>query len=183
MKKIAVLSFILFSFCISTSVAQEVKVKEDKVKMKDKGDSKTGGISTGSFKANYSSNFQMGNAAHVQKIMDMWQDWDDNMLDRHDYAADTITMYFSDGGSTKGKAENFAEGKKYRSRFASVKTDLHAVVPLRSNDRNEDIVAVWGLETNTLPDGTVEKNEIHEVWFFNKDGKISSMRQWQAKVK
>lgn len=92
-------------------------------------------------------------------------------------------MYFSDGSSMKGKAENFAAGKKYRSTLASVKTDLHAVVPLRSNDRNEDVVAVWGMETNTLPDGKIEKKSIHEVWFFNKDGKISTMRQWHANVK
>jgi len=183
MKKIAILSFLFLTFLISTSLAQDMKAKDDKEKMKDKGDKKMAGMSTGNYKAMYSSNFQMGNALYVQKIMDVWQDWDDNMLDRHDYFADTLTMYFSDGSSMKGKAENYAAAKKYRSGFTAVKTDLHAVVPLRSNDKNEDLVAVWGHETNTLPDGKVEKKSLHEVWFFNKDGMITAMRQWNADVK
>ena len=152
------------------------------MKMKDKGD-RMGAISTGNYKATYSSNFQMGNAAYVQKIMNVWQDWDDNMLNRHDYFADSLAMYFSDGSMMKGKAENFAAAKKYRSGFTSVKTVLHAIVPLRSNDRNEDVVAVWGEETNTLPDGKIEKKALHEVWFFNKDGMITAMRQWTSEVK
>ena len=182
MKKIAILSFILLSFLISTSIAQDVKSKDDKTKMKDKGD-KMGAMPTGNFKPTYSSNFQIGNPSYVQKIMDVWQDWDDNMLDRHDYMADTITMYFSDGNSMKGKAENYAAAKKYRGSFSSVKTILHAVVPLRSNDLNEDIVAVWGQEINTHADGKVEKKNLHEAWFFNKDGKIATMRQWTGEVK
>lgn len=181
MKKIAILSFTLFAFSVTSTFAQDVKAKEDKVKIKDKGD-KMGGISTGNYKATYSSNFQIGNAAHVAKVMDIWQDWDDNKLDRHDYFADTLTMYFPDGTSMKGKTENLEAAKKYRGGLTAVTTILHAVVPLR-NDRNEDVVAIWGQEVNTHPDGKIEKKNLHEVWFFNKDGRISDMRQFQALVK
>jgi hypothetical protein len=181
MKKMAILSMVSLSLFLSVSFAQNVKVKEDKMKVK--GDGKMASLNTGNYKATYSANFQIGNSSYAQKIMEMWQDWDDNMLDRHDYMSDTLTMYFADGTSMKGKAENLSEAKKYRGKFTSVKSTLHAIVPLKSNDQGDDVVCVWGEEADTLPDGKVEKKSIHEVWFFNKDGKITAMRQWHADVK
>ena len=38
------------------------------------------------------------------------------------------------------------------------------------------MVAVWGIEEDTHGDGKVESGEIHEVWWFNKDGKVAGMR-------
>ncbi len=133
------------------------------------------------YKANYSSKFKMGNQKYANMILDMWKDWDDNMLDRHDYLADTVTGYFPDGSVVKGKAAFIESGKKYRSGFTTVKSVVHAWVPLRSEDRNEDAVCIWGDEEDTTPDGKTTKSSLHEVWFFNKDGKISAMRQWTAK--
>jgi len=132
------------------------------------------------YKATYSSNFKIGNAAYASMVQDIWKDWDDNLLDRHDYFADTLTMYFADGNMMKGKAANLEAAKKYRGGMSKVTSTLHAWIPLYSNDKKEDAVCVWGEEENTLADGKVERKSIHEVWWFNKDGKISMMRQWTA---
>lgn len=134
-----------------------------------------------SYKATYSSDFKIGNAALANRILEVWKDWDDNQLERHDHFADTVTMMFADGMVMKGKKENMEAAKKYRGGFTKVVSTIHAWLPLRSNDRNEDAVAIWGHEVNTLPDGKEETRDIHEVWWFNKDGKIASMRQWTAK--
>jgi len=133
------------------------------------------------YKATYSSDFKMGKSALATRILEVWKDWDDNQLDRHDYFADTVTMMFSDGMVMKGKKENLEAAKKYRGSFTKVVSTVHAWMPLTSNDRKEDAVCIWGQEVNTLPDGKEETRDIHEVWWFNKDGKISSMRQWTAK--
>ena len=133
------------------------------------------------YKATYSSNFKMGNQKYAKMILDMWKDWDDNMLDRHDYVADTVTAYFHDGTVVKGKTAFQESGKKYRSGFTTVKSVVHAWVPLYSEDKKNDVVCIWGEEADTTPDGKTTTTGLHEVWFFNKDGKISSFRQWQAK--
>ncbi len=134
------------------------------------------------YKATYSSKFKIGNQRYTNMILDLWKDWDDNMLDRHtDYLADTITAYFPDGGMVKGKAAFQEAGKKYRAGFTTVKSVVHAIVPLHSDDRNTDAVCIWGEEEDTSTDGKTSKSNLHEVWFFNKDGKISAMRQWMAK--
>ena len=133
------------------------------------------------YKATYSSNFKIGKPAYSKIILDLWKDWDDNNFERHDYMADSLVMLFPDGTVTKGKKENMEAAKKYRGSFASVKSIIHAWVPLTSTDRNEDVVCIWGQEEDTLPYGTGEKKFIHEVWWFNKDGKVTMLRQWASK--
>lgn len=133
------------------------------------------------YTATYSSSFTIGKATYAKMILDLWKDWDDNAFDRHDYMADTVVMMLSDGTIVKGKTENLEGVKKYRGSMSSAKSILHAWVPLTSTDIKEDVVCVWGQETDTYPDGRVERRDLHEVWWFNKAGKVSRMRQWTAK--
>ncbi|RYF90894.1 MAG: hypothetical protein EOO03_02685 [Chitinophagaceae bacterium] len=135
----------------------------------------------GLYKATYSSDFKVGKSANALKVLDIWKDWDDNQIDRHDYFSDTIVMMFADGSSMKGKKENLEAAKKYRSGLKKVVSSIHAWLPLTSVDRNEDLVCIWGQETNTLANGEQEIRDLHEVWWFNKDGKVTMVRQWTAK--
>lgn len=133
------------------------------------------------YKVNYSASFKIGNQKYAKMIVDLWKAWDDNALSRYNYFADSVIGYFADGSVVKGKQKFEASSMQYRNSFSSVKSTIHAYVPLWSEDRKEDIVCMWGGDESTKKDGTVEKNEIHEVWFFNKDGKITMVRQWMSK--
>jgi hypothetical protein len=135
------------------------------------------------YTATYSSNFQMGDPKYAQMVLRAWKDWDDNALDRSSAMfADTLTMYHPDGSMMKGKDQNLAEGKKFRSQFASVKSTIQAYMSLKSIDKNENWVAIWGSEEDTGKDGKKSIIALHEVWRFNKDGKIDLMRQYAAQI-
>jgi hypothetical protein len=123
----------------------------------------------------------MGNPAHSKMILEVWKDWDDNAFERHNYMSDTLVMYLPDGSVTKGLAANLEGAKKYRGGMTSAISTIDSWVPLRSVDKNEDWVAIWGSETDTWADGKVETRQIHEIWRINKDGKIDLMRQFSAK--
>lgn len=156
---------------LSTAQAQT-----EKTKVKEKGDQ------AAPYTATYSSKFQIGDPKYAQIVLKLWKDWDDNALDKSAMMfADTVTMYHPDGTMLKGKDENLADGKKYRSKFASVKSTIHAFVSLKSIDKNENWVAIWGTEEDTGQDGTKTNTELHEIWRFNKDGKIDLMRQFMSK--
>lgn len=133
------------------------------------------------YKAGYSSDYKMGNPAYAKMVLELWKDWDDNTFDKHDYFSDTVKFYGSDSSVVKGKAENLAAAKKYRGGMTSAKSVVHAWVPLTSNDKKDDLVCIWGTETDTWPDGRTEKRDLHEVWWFNKDGKVTAIRQWVSK--
>ncbi len=91
-------------------------------------------------------------------------------------------MYLHDDTVVKGLTANLEGAKKYRGGMASAKSTIDAWVPLKSVDKNEDWVAIWGSEVDTWADGKVENRQIHEVWKINKDGKIDLMRQFSAKT-
>ena len=133
------------------------------------------------YKATFSSSFKMGNQKYANKILELWKDWDNNVFTKSDYFADTVTGYFPDGTTVKGKEAFIETGKKYRAGFTTVKSTVHAWAPLYSEDKKTDAVCIWGEEADTTPDGKTTTTNLHEVWFFNKDGKISAMRQWMAK--
>ena len=135
------------------------------------------------YTATYDADFRMGNADYSTMILELWKDWDNNTFEMHDYFADTIKMYFPDGSIVSGKKSAMDGAMAYRKTLKAVKSTVHAYVSLYSKEKNETGVSIWGMEENTMADGKVEKRDLHEVWFFNKDGKISTVRQWEAHFK
>lgn len=133
------------------------------------------------YTAAYSSNFKIGDPSYSAKILTLWKDFEDNTLDKHaDMFSDTVTMMLSEGMVVKGKADNLAGAKAFRSSLNNYKVTVEAWVSLKSVDRNENWVAIWGTEEYTDKDGKAIKRRVHEIWGFNKDGKISIMMQYEG---
>lgn len=132
------------------------------------------------YKASYSSNFTIGSPEYSDKILMLWKDFENNTLDKHiDMLADTVTMMFADGSVVKGKAENLKNVKEYRGSMQNYKVTLHAWLSLKS-DKNENVVCVWGSEEYTNKAGKQVKAGTHEVWIFNKEGKVGLMMQFAS---
>lgn len=131
----------------------------------------------------YSSKFEMGDPANSRLVMEMWKDFDDNAFERHEnMIADTAVIFLSDGEVIKGRDNMMTGVKTYRNSLADVKTDVHAVMSIRSVDRNENWVAIWGTENDTSKDGTKMSSNLHEIWLINKDGKVAVIRQFSSKT-
>ncbi|MDQ6755902.1 MAG: hypothetical protein M3004_03115 [Bacteroidota bacterium] len=207
MKRLLISACMLFSILIATrTIAQEkVKEKDDKTKVKDKDDNYKekdkankikikddngkikikngkGMMNNYPYTAAYSSNFIMGNPAHAKMVLDMWKDYDDNQFTRHDMLADTVKVYLPDGTVISGKQNSLSGLSAYRSGFASATSTVDAWMPLKSVDRNENWVAIWGSEKDTNKDGSVTSTEIHEIWRINKDGKVDYIKQYAGKT-
>jgi hypothetical protein len=133
------------------------------------------------YTANYSSNFKMSDAKYSEKILTLWKDFEDNTLDKHiDMFADTLTMVMAQGGTVKGRAENLAGAKAFRGSLKDYKVSVDAWMSLKSVDKDQNWVAIWGTENYTDKDGKAVTARIHEIWGFNKDGKISVMMQYMG---
>jgi hypothetical protein len=187
MKQFA-MSILAAAFLFSAAQAQTTKTKDENVKVKESGNKlkvkdKTGmGLETLPYTAMYSSNFRIGNPTYSSMVLNLWKDWDDNMLDRHvNWFADTLQYLSSTGNVTKGQTNVLDLVKKSRNSFTASKTTLDAWIPLKSVDKNEDWVALWGQETDTYPDGHTDVYDLHEIWRINKDGKIDMIKQYTSK--
>jgi hypothetical protein len=132
------------------------------------------------YKASYSSNFTIASPTYADKVLMLWKDFENNTLDLHaDMLADTVTMSPASGGVIKGKAENLKSVKEFRNSMQNYKLTLDAWLSLKS-DKNENVVCVWGREEYTDKTGKQVKQRTHEVWIFNKEGKVGFILQFSG---
>lgn len=135
------------------------------------------------YKAAMSADWVPGNAQFTQMVLMAWKGYDANQWDGADAMfADDVTADMADGTVVKGR-DNFLNAMKaYRGSFSAAKTSLEAVTSLKSADNKYDVVCIWGTETDTRADGTTQKVDLHEVWMFNKEGKVTFFKQYMAQV-
>jgi hypothetical protein len=52
------------------------------------------------------------------------------------------------------------------------------VMAVKSTDKNEDWVLIWGMETDTHKNGKIDSVNLQETWRINKDGKADLLMQY-----
>lgn len=136
------------------------------------------------YTADYSSDFEIGDAKNVQTLLELYKNWDNNTLDNSKNAfAEMDTMYFSDGTMFAGSRDSlFILANKIRGQMGSLVDSVHAWVPLKSRDKNEHWVALWAKETSTNAKGVKKSRELHEVWRFDNNGKMNLMYQYEQQA-
>ena len=137
---------------------------------------------TYAYTAGYSSKFEIGDAKNAQTIMNLWKVWEDGDLSKgKDLFADSVDLHLADGSHMQGSRDSvLAQSQRFRSSMTSAKNKVDAFVPLKSTDKNESWVAVWGMETDTWKNGKTDSTSLHEVWRINKDGKADLLYQFAA---
>ncbi|MEI9912729.1 MAG: hypothetical protein WDO71_25650 [Bacteroidota bacterium] len=110
----------------------------------------------------------------------MWKSWDDgNLAGDSSLFADTIHMYTRDGSAMDGLSDSINAGaQQFRNMFTTVKSTVHAIFPVKSTDKNENWVCVWGTEVSTDKQGKVDSIGLQETWRFTKDGKVDMLLQY-----
>jgi len=148
---------------------------------------KTGGESTGQvikspYEMLYSSNFAMGDSKNAEAILTLWKDWDNGDLSVHkEIFADSVEIYFADGSMMHSSRDSVLAGAQaYRSTFTSSISEVHAIMAVKSVDKNENWALIWGAERNTNTSGKKDSANVQETWRFNKDGKADLMYQFKS---
>jgi hypothetical protein len=132
------------------------------------------------YDATYSSKFEMGDAKNAEAVLTAWKAWDDgNLQASRKLFADTMHFYLRDGSVMHGSTDSTLAGAQmFRNTFTSVKSTVHMYMPLKSTDKNENWVSIWGTEVFTDKQGKVDSVGLQENWRFNKDGKIDMLYQF-----
>ncbi|WP_423736322.1 hypothetical protein [Chitinophaga caseinilytica] len=133
------------------------------------------------FTPDYSSDFEIGDPRNAMTLLNMYKNWDNNTMNNSkDYFAQTDTMIFSDGSMFTGNRDSLIlMANNVRRQMGTVVDSVHAWVPLRSRDHNEEWVLIWTREISTDAKGRKSTKELHEIWRFDKDGKINLMYQYE----
>ncbi|MBO9731507.1 MAG: hypothetical protein J7623_22895 [Chitinophaga sp.] len=132
------------------------------------------------YKAAYSSDFEIGDPKNAQTVLELYKNWDANTVDNSKSSfAETDTMYFSDGSMFAGNRDSlFAVANKMRGQMGTVVNSIHAWLPLRSKDKQENWVIIWTRETSTDAKGKTTAKELQETWRLDENGKINLLYQY-----
>jgi hypothetical protein len=135
------------------------------------------------FTPSYSASFVMDDAKNTETVLALWKDWDGGDLSKsRSHFADTISFFFPDGSSMMGPADSVLKNiQQYRSSFKSSNSTVEAIFGVKSTDKNENWVAVWGHEIKTDMQGKTDTVSQQETWRFNKNGKADMMFQASRK--
>jgi hypothetical protein len=131
------------------------------------------------FTPSYSASFVMDSPKNTETVLALWKEWKDGDLSQsHTHFADTVAFFLPDGSSMMGPADTIIKNmQNYRNTFKGMDVNVEAIFGVKSTDKNEDWVAVWGSEIQTANDGKVDTVSLQETWRFNKDGKVDMMFQ------
>lgn len=132
----------------------------------------------------YSSQFTMDDPQNAETVLQLWKDWDNGNLSAHkDKIADSMQIYFSDGSVLHNSRDSLlASVQSYRDIYSASASQVDAVMAVKSTDKNENWVLIWGMEKNTDKNGKTDSSHIQETWRFNKDGKADLMYQFRAAI-
>jgi hypothetical protein len=133
------------------------------------------------YTADYSHNFEIGSSKNAMTLLQLYKDWDNNTLEnsKNSFAENNDTLYFSDGNMFAGNRDSLIKvATQARTQMGTVVDSVHAWVPLKSKDKNEEWVAIWTREISTDSTGKRSATELHEIWRFDKDGKINLVYQF-----
>ncbi len=128
----------------------------------------------------YSSKFVVGNPKYAENVLTLWKDFDNGTLSAHkDFFADSVQVILSSGARMHSSRDSvIANVQKYRSSLTAAVDRVDAVMAVRSTDKNEDWVLIWGMETDTHKNGKIDSVDLQETWKINKDGKADLLMQY-----
>lgn len=128
----------------------------------------------------YSSKFVMDGPANAESVLALWKAYDDGDLAKtKDLLADSIDVNLANGARFHlSKDSMVAAIQGVRNSFKSAVDKVVAIMAVKSTDRNEHWVTIWGTEIDTHKNGKVDSTELQETWRFNANGKADMLLQY-----
>lgn len=177
MKKILVLAAMAFIAACNSSTPAPA----ENAKSADSSSTKVKDIQS-PYAIMYSSKFTIDDPKNAESLLALWKSFDNGDLSSaKDLFADTVEMNFADGMRMRGSRDSIISmGQAYRNTMTAVSDEVHAIMAVKSTDKDGHWALIWGTEKNTHKNGKVDSVDLQETWKFNKDGKAELMYQFKA---
>lgn len=131
----------------------------------------------------YSSSFAIDDPKNAETILALWKAYDaGNLSSAKDLLADTVDVYLASGMHMRASRDSTIAGiQGFRSSLAAVVDQVNAVMAVKSTDKNEHWVLVWGQEKDTHKNGKVDSVQLQETWRLDGNGKANLLYQFAEK--
>lgn len=175
------LSIALVAASVLLACNNDKKTDETSGKTEDK---KEAPAITYPYKADYSSDFSVGDANNAKTVLDLYKMWEDGRVDDFkSVLADSASIDFPNGNKFKDNTADslISFAKQFRKTLSSVKLRFDAWMPIHVNDKKDDYVLVWYREYETDMKGKVDSTRGH-AYFQMKNNKIRSWSEFDQKL-
>ena len=129
----------------------------------------------------YSSKFVMDDPKNAESLLAIWKAYDNgNISATKDLFADTIDAQLGDGSIMHlSRDSTITAVQAVRNSFKTAVDQVQAIMAVKSTDKNEHWVLIWGTETDTYKNGKVDSTNLQETWRFNQAGKADLVFQYR----
>lgn len=117
----------------------------------------------------FGNSYVLGSDSSVNTVMDAVAAY--NSLD-----AEKEMSFYSDDYVTE---ERMAGMKEWHGAMESLNMQPWAVVPIRLQGDNRDLVLVWSVEDRVWKNGSKQTQDLFEIFPVGDDGKITGFSQWR----
>lgn len=133
----------------------------------------------------YSSSFAIDDPKNAETILALWKAYDaGNLSSVKDLFADTVDVYLASGMHMRvSRDSTIAAVQGFRNTLAAAVDQVNAVMAVKSTDKNEHWVLVWGQEKDTHKNGKVDSVQLQETWRLDGNGKANLLYQFAEKGK
>jgi hypothetical protein len=129
----------------------------------------------------HSNEFGKGNEHHAGKVLDIWRQYETGYLRMNNQSlADSVRFILPDRILTGDKDSVLRWYQEKREGFSDMQCFVYSWLPIHKTDTREDLVYVWGLYDGTLKNGDRDYSMVHEIWRFDKKGRIKEMEQFRT---
>jgi len=128
----------------------------------------------------YSSSFAMDDPKNAETVLALWKSYDaGNLSSTRDDFADTLEVHLADGMTMRlSRDSTVAAVQSMRSSLSSAVDVVNAIMAVKSTDKNEHWVLIWGMEKDTHKNGKTDSVFLQETWRFNAAGKADLLYQF-----
>jgi hypothetical protein len=129
----------------------------------------------------YSSKFTIDDPKNAESLLAIWKAYDNGDLSvSKELFADTIEAYLSNGAVMRASRDSMLAGiQAVRNSFKTAVDRVSAITAVKSADRNEHWVLIWGTEIDTYKNGKIDSTDLQETWRFNEAGKANLVFQYK----
>jgi hypothetical protein len=130
----------------------------------------------------YTNGYKPGNYKLVKIVTDFWRQFENgDVRTTANSFADDITFVYPDKVISGKKDTVLSQVKQIRDNYTAIQSFVASWLPAQAKDRNDDWVFIWGRQEFTDKNLQFKAVEVHEIWQFNKEGKIVFVQQYQSR--
>ena len=133
------------------------------------------------FQPVHSNETEKGKDALARIVLDVWRNYETgNVVAQKKNFADSVRIIFPDKILDGTRDMVIQQLQSKRTGYSNMQCFVYSWKAVHVADTNEDLVWVWGLYDGTTTKGERDYAIVHEIWRFDRNGKIRELEQFRT---